>query len=400
MSTRAEHDLRPDRDHPPGDTPFGAGVPLGRWFGIPVKAHWSVLVSVALFATLIAAVYLPEARPGSSTAAYWAAGLVTAPLLFLTLLAHEVAHAVTARHHRIRVRRITLWMLGGLTELEGEAPTPRADALIAAAGPAASLALAAVCAAGAWLATSGSLVAAALGWLASINLVLGVFNLLPGAPLDGGRLLRAALWWRGHDRAAAATKAARAGRTLGMVLVGLGVVEVLAGSVLGLWTVLIGWFVLSGSASERYAVQAESLAGLAVRDAMTATPQVLPDWWTVRECFGRLTAASARQEFFPLVDVGGGLSGAVTLPMLSAVPEDRAATTRLREVRSGQALLTTTPDHDLATLLLPLHLRGGVAVVLDDGHPVGVVTDGDLARLAALVRGRGRTGATSGEGAR
>ncbi|WP_406830790.1 site-2 protease family protein [Pedococcus sp. KACC 23699] len=370
-----------------GSTPFGAGVPLGRWFGIPVKAHWSVLIAMVLFAALIASVELPTVLPGSSALSYWVTGAVLAPLFFATLLAHEVAHAVTARHFRIPVHQITLWMLGGLTELEGETPAPRAEALIAAAGPATSLAIGAVCAAGARLAPCPELVLAALGRLARVNLLLGLFNLLPGAPLDGGRLLRAVLSWRGHDRAAAAAKAARAGRVLGMVLVGLGILETLTGGVLGLWTVLVGWFILNGAATERYAVRAEGLAGLTVRDAMTATPQVFPDRATVEEVLTRLGPDSARQGFFPLTDVDGTLSGAVTLPMLDAIPADRVASTRLGDVANRRPLLTTTPSQDLGTVLLPLHLRGGIAIVLDDGHPVGVVTDGDLARVAAIVRG-------------
>ena len=145
---------------------------------------------MVLFAVLIATVELPTSLPGSSTTSYWVASAVVAPLFFATLLAHEVAHAVTARHYGIRVRRITLWMLGGLTELEGEAPTPRADALIAAAGPAASLAIGAACAGAAWSAdrwsTDGwAVVPAALAWLAGINVLLGIFNLLPGAPWTG-----------------------------------------------------------------------------------------------------------------------------------------------------------------------------------------------------------------------
>ena len=376
-----------------GDTPFGAGIPLGHWFGIVVKAHWSVLIAVVLFAVLIATVELPTSLPGSSTSSYWVASAVVAPLFFATLLAHEVAHAVTARHYGIRVRRITLWMLGGLTELEGEAPTPRADALIAAAGPAASLAIGAACAGGAWsadrLSTEGwAVVPAALWWLAGINVLLGIFNLLPGAPLDGGRLLRAVLWWRGHDRARAATRAAQAGRVLGMVLVALGILEVLVGGPLGLWTVLIGWFILNGAATEQYAARSETLAGLTVRDAMTATPQVFPDWSTVADTFARLSPDVARQEIFPSPTSTVASPAPSRCPCSPRCRRTGPSSTRLRDVRHGRSLLTTTASQDLSTLLLPLHLRGGIAIVLEKGHPVGVVTDDDLARMAALARGR------------
>ena len=104
------------------DTPFGTGIPLGRWAGVPIRAHWSVLIVLVLFTAVIASVDLPRTRPGASTGAYWATGAVTAVALVLALLAHELAHAVVALHYGLRVRRITLWMLGGLTELEDEAP--------------------------------------------------------------------------------------------------------------------------------------------------------------------------------------------------------------------------------------------------------------------------------------
>lgn len=369
------------------DTPFGMGIPLGRWAGVPIWAHWSVLIVLTLFTYLIAAVDLPGMQPGSSTASYWVAGVITSVVFFLTLLAHELAHAVTARRYGLRVRRITLWMLGGLTELEGESPTPKADALIAAAGPLTSLALGGLFTAAAWLVGGAGLAATALAWLGGLNILLAIFNLLPGAPLDGGRLLRALFWWRSHDRAQAAERAAFAGRILGMTLIGLGLFELLLGGVGGAWLALIGLFIVNGAASERYAVRAEKLHGLTVREAMTPTPVVAPDWWTVEEFVSGLTVESSRQPVFPVVDIDGGFTGVVTLTTLDHVPSERRPTTRLHDLaaRTGR-LLTTAPGDDLAELVLTLHLRGGIAIVVDEGHPVGVITERDLARVAQLVR--------------
>lgn len=380
------------QDPASGDTTakqaFAKAVPLGRWFGVPVGAHWSVLLALVLIAALIATVDLPARVPGHAAWSYWLAGAVLAPVFFLALLAHEIAHAVTARHYRLGVRRITVWMLGGLTELEGEAPTPRADALIAASGPLTSLAFGAVCALAAWLAPDGGLLTAGLTWLAGVNVLLAVFNLLPGAPLDGGRLLRAVLWWRSHDRAGAATRAAQAGRVLGMVLIWLGVIETLAGGYLGLWVALVGWFIVSSAANERYAVRADALTGMTVEDAMVPTPWVCPGWATVSDFFARVTPETARQPIFPLVDIEGRFEGAVTFSMLSTVAPAKAGTTRLRDLSAHRRLMTTTTTQDLGSLLLPLHLRGGLAVVLDQGRPVGVVTDDDLTRAGMLARRR------------
>src|SRR5690348_15403369 len=121
----------------PGGTgrPLGGGIPLGRWAGVQVSAHWSVLATWLLFADLLAVSVLPAARPGESSVAYWLAGFVTAVVFFSFLLGHELAHSITARHYGVGIRSITLWMLGGVSELTDEPPTPRADALIAAAGP-------------------------------------------------------------------------------------------------------------------------------------------------------------------------------------------------------------------------------------------------------------------------
>ena len=180
----------PRRRH---ETPFGTGIPLGHYGGVRVDAHWSVLVIVALLTELLAASVLPDAAPHHSRAAYIGIAAAGAVVFLAGLLAHELAHALVARHYGMPVQRITLWMLGGMTELGGEPPSPRADALVAAAGPATSLVLGGGFAGLAWLA-GGGLLGSALAWLAVVNVFLGVFNLLPGAPLDGGRLLRALLW--------------------------------------------------------------------------------------------------------------------------------------------------------------------------------------------------------------
>lgn len=369
------------------DTPFGMGVPLGRWAGVPIRAHWSVLVALALFTDILATETLPATRPGQPAVAYWLTGVITAMVFFIALLLHELAHAVTARHYGMRVHRITLWMLGGLTELDGEPPTPRADALVAVSGPLTSLGIGAVFAIMSLLLGGSGLVATAFAWLAVINVLLAVFNLLPGAPLDGGRLLRALLWWRSHDRARAAERAALAGRILGSAMVGLGLLELLVGAYAGIWLALVGFFIISGAASERYAVRTEKLRGLTVRDVMSPTPAVAAEWWSVQQFLQNLPPEHAAQPVFPLVDLDGRTSGAVTLAAMERVPADQRATIRLRDVAPGKngLLVTTTPDTGVPDLLLALHLRGGIAVVVDAGRPVGVVTDTDLVRAAQLA---------------
>jgi Zn-dependent protease len=379
------------------DTPFGTGFPLGSWKGVAIRAHWSVLIVLGLFAWLLASSLLPVLEPGQAAGAYWAVGVVTATLFLASLLAHELAHAVTARHFGMRVERITLWMLGGMAELDGQPPSPRADALIAGAGPLTSLVVGAVCGALAWV-LGGGLIVAALTWLAEISVILAVFNLLPGAPLDGGRLLRAALWRRYRDRARATRAAASAGRVLGWLLVALGLLEVLAGGPFGLWLALVGWFVITGANSERYSVQAERLRGLAVRDAIGQAPATAGDWWSVQQFLDHLTPQHAGQPGFPLVDVDGRLTGLVTVAGLEKTPPGRRATTLLRDVPSRPPV-TVQPDTPLPELLLSLHLRGGIAVVVQDGRPIGVLNAADLDRAVELTElGWGGKQPPSGEG--
>lgn len=249
-------------------------VRLGRIAGFPVAMNWSVLVIVALLTWSLADMSFPHAAPGHSTATYWAAGLLGAAVFFGSLLAHELAHALAARRAGVEVKGLTLWLFGGVATLGGEPPTSRADFRIAIVGPATSLGLAGAFAAIAFALDgigAAHLVVAVAGWLSGINLVLGVFNLIPGAPLDGGRVLRAFLWHRHGDRDRATISAARAGSVVGYVLIGLGVLELLVGAGFGgLWFAFIGWFILSAArAEEAGVVTRRALDRLLVRDVAT-----------------------------------------------------------------------------------------------------------------------------------
>ena len=179
---------------------MGENIRLGRIAGIPVGINWSILVIFCLLTWELADLVLPGYHRHEAAAIYWIAGIITTILFFASLLAHEVSHAVVAKRNGIGVRRITLWLFGGVSELESEALTPGADFRIAVVGPLTSFVLAAVYGALALLLPKAGggeeVLVSALGWLAWINLLLGGFNLIPAAPLDGGRVLRAALWQR------------------------------------------------------------------------------------------------------------------------------------------------------------------------------------------------------------
>ena len=299
------------------------GIRLGRVAGFPVAVNWSVLVILWLFTWSLASYSLPGAAPGHSLATYWLAGFVGALLLLGSLLAHELAHALTARRAGLAVTGLTLWLFGGVASLRGEAKTPGADFRIAVVGPATSLVLAA---AFAGIATTldvfglAGLPVSVVWWLAGTNLLLGLFNLLPGAPLDGGRILRAYLWRRHGDRVRAALGATRAGQVVAFVLIGLGLLEFLAGGGLsGLWLVFLGWFLLSAARMEETEVTTrQRLVGVRVGDVMSLDPRAAPSWLTVEEFIQRYVWGD-RHSAYPVTGPDGTVEGLVTLAQLRGV---------------------------------------------------------------------------------
>ena len=217
---------------------------LGRAFGIPIRVDRSWFISFALVASSLALVYFPRALPAPPVV-HWAWGVGCALLLFVSLVAHELAHALTAQRYGIRVESITLRLLGGVSQMVEEPSTPRAELLTAAAGPVMSFALAGM-AFGARAVAGGPVSLLVLfGYVGAANLVIAVFNLLPGYPLDGGRLVRANLWaWRGSFDWATRV-ASMIGRVTGLMLAGFGAANAAAGGELisGLWLVVVGIFV-------------------------------------------------------------------------------------------------------------------------------------------------------------
>ena len=221
-------------------------VRLGRILGIPVGVNAGVLVMVVLVSAGLAFGSLPAGHPGRPLPVYLVAGGIAAVLFIASLLAHELAHAVVARATGVEVEGITLWLLGGVAQLRGEARSAAAELAIAAVGPATSVALGALFAAvTAGLSAAGErgLPVAVAGYLAMANVALAVFNLVPAAPLDGGRVLRAAVWRATGDRFRAARVAAGAGRVFGLLLILAGVARVLFGAGLG----GCGWYCSAGS---------------------------------------------------------------------------------------------------------------------------------------------------------
>jgi Zn-dependent protease/CBS domain-containing protein len=371
-------------------------VRLGRIAGIQVGAQWSALVVAFLMALVLANGVLPSYAPGRTGSAYWSIAIPTALAFLAGLLAHELAHSLVALRKGVAVKAITLWMLGGMSELESEAPSPGAELQIAVAGPLTSLALGILVSGGAFLGDASHvspLLVGALVWLGIVNLFLGVFNLLPGAPLDGGRVLRALLWRRYHDRTRADLAAARAGRMIGAVVMVGGAAELLVyDASAGLWTVVVGWFLTAAARSEENTrIVRQALRGLRAADIMTPRPDLAPAWQFVGQ-FTDQTLVS-RQQVFPVVDFDGSPVGAVTAGLLARLPAQSRSELRLRAVmRPIDDRFRCEPGTPAEEVVGHGDAYGLVAVVLDGPPLVGMITTEDLSRTiqTGLLRPRDR----------
>jgi len=250
-------------------------INLGRVFGIEIGLHYSWLLIAVMIAVSLAS-HFGATHPEWDPAAVWAAAVLTALLFFVTLLAHEMAHSLVARSRGLPVRSITLFALGGVAQIEKEPQDARTEFWMAIAGPLASVAIGAGClglaAALGWEPASRPAypMLAVLVWLGYINLSLAVFNMIPGFPLDGGRVLRAIVWWISGDGFRATRIAANVGRVVAVLMIAAGVLRFAAGAGIGgLWISFIGWFLFQAAgASWSQARITELLRGVRVGDLM------------------------------------------------------------------------------------------------------------------------------------
>ena len=359
--------------------------------GVPVALNWSVLAIFVLLATLLATEILPSSAAGRSDAAYWAVAVLVACLFFVTLLAHEVAHALAARRYGVHVKSITLWMLGGVTELDGEPAKPGQHLAVALIGPIVSLVaggLSEAAAYGLHVVGVSPLIVDGFVWLGGTNLLIGVFNLLPAAPLDGGRVLQALVWMRVHNRNQASRVAARTGRVLGQAMIAFGLVTALMTNAVfgGLWLMLIGWFVYSvATVEEQASSRKQLLAGVTVADIMSHDLPALPSYQDVESVATRVLEEP--HEYYPVVAFDGSAVGVVSVDTLVRVPEEDRVHRRVGDLAVPVARLAVAHPEQLVTELLAAGAARQLIVVLDANRVVGLITPRDVTwalRKAAL----------------
>jgi len=362
-------------------------IRLGRLFGIDIGFNWSLVFIFVLIAWTLATGVLPQDVPGQGAGAYWVAGAAGAIVFYACLLAHELSHALVARRNGMKVAGITLWLFGGVSQLEGEPKSAGAEALIAGVGPLTSFAIALI-ALGMALATSANaLVSDLLGWLAFVNLALGLFNLVPAFPLDGGRLLSSVFWWRSGSRLRGVHTAVRVGRLFAFLMIAIGLLELFTGAVVdGIWIAFIGWFLLSAGSSEEAGTTIKTLLkSVPVSAAMTSPVVTVPDWLTIGQ-FLESVAPQHRFTTYPVHDPSGKLTGMVRLSDLIRVQSDERDRKRLSDsARPISQVPVTRPGEDLAALIERLGTAFDQRVlVFDQDQLVGIVSPADVARLLAV----------------
>jgi len=362
---------------------------LGRIAGIHVGLNWSLLVVAGLIAWSLATGLLPAASPGQTSGAYWTAGIVSAFVYLACLLAHELAHSVVAMRRGVRVEGITLWRFGGVSRFSSESSSPGAQAWITFVGPLTSLLLGVVFFLASVAIGGGahypSLLAATLAWLGFINILLGVFNLLPAFPLDGGRILQSLIWLRTRDRLRATRIAARIGMAFAFLFIAYGLITFFAaGSLIGgVWSIFLGWFLLSAArAEETGSLIRQALSGIRVSELMTPNPVEAPDDVTVEEALHGYILAS-RHSTFPTHDSGGRLSGLLTLAALKNVAPNARTATLIKDIICPLDRVPTVRPGDPAANVLNVSegCSEGRTLVVDDGRLVGIISPSDINRM-------------------
>lgn len=375
---------------------FTRRIRLFSLFGFDVWVDASWLLLAALISWTLAVAVFPEIAPNLAPGTYWWMAAVATIGLLLSIVLHEASHSLVARRYGISIRGITLFIFGGVAEMDSEPPSPKGELLMAAAGPAASFVIAAalfvaVAAAGALNAPDSIL--ATLWYLGFINGVLALFNLVPAFPLDGGRILRAALWmWRG-DLLWGTRIAAGAGDLFGIVLIVLGVLDVMAGDfVSGMWRFLIGVFIRGAAAASYQETMARTaFAGVPVLGVMTPSPIAVPPDTSVAD-FVEHFVYRHHHRTFPVTQQGL-LVGSVGTEEAAKVDRSAWPTTPVAEIVAPcQPDDVVEPQADALAALGRMR-RGGRSRlwVVDDGRLVGVLSLRDMLELLSAKLELGAT---------
>jgi Zn-dependent protease/CBS domain-containing protein len=380
------------------------GIPIGRAFGISLRLHYSWFIIFALVTWALTAGYYPSVFPSWNLASRIVAGIITSILFFGSVLLHELAHSVVSQRQGIPVRSITLFVLGGVSQITEEPKKPLDEFRMAIVGPLTSLVLGGIL----WgiffgvrnsSAFAAQFIAAITYWLGYINLALGVFNLIPGFPLDGGRVFRSLLWWRGRNLRNATRTAASIGRFIGFLFI-FGGIWLVFGSFWftglqgywfsGIWLAIIGWFLESAAnGSYRQLLLQEMLRGHVASEIMSRDCMVISPETNLERLVNENILTSGRR-CFPVAS-GSHVEGLMTLHNVRAVPREQWATETVREAMTPlDKLKSVHPDEELSSVFRILTENDINQVpVVQDSQIVGMITRENLLNFVNIRSGLG-----------
>ena len=350
---------------------------IGSIAGIEIDINVSWIIILVLLTVSLATGWFPQLYPGWSTATYWIVGLISALLLFVSVILHELAHSLVARRSGLPVKNITLFVFGGVSNIEQEPKSPGVEFWMAIVGPLTSLLIGAIC----FLLLlplrgTHSPLEGILFYLAVTNILLGVFNLLPGFPLDGGRVLRSSVWKITGNLAKATRVASLSGQIIAYLFIFWGIWQLFSGDVLdGVWTGFIGWFLLNAAQSANTQMMLQStLRNVTVGDVMDHTPPTVPDTLSLQQMIDEYFLS--RGWHFALVMQGDQLAGLITLSDIRHVPRERWGSTPVSQAMIPmERLHVVTPQQNLHEVLPQMAGRDVSQLpVMQNGSLVGLVS--------------------------
>jgi Zn-dependent protease/predicted transcriptional regulator len=362
---------------------------LGKLMGIPIRIHYTLWFVFLLIAWSLAYGYMPQEYPGLGAATYWGIGIISAVVLFASVLFHELSHSYIAKKNGLPIARITLFFFGGVSEMTEEPHDPSLEVRMAAAGPLMSFLIAGLLGALWYMGTLARAPLAAVAILrygAIINIVLGIFNLLPAFPVDGGRILRGSIWKRTKDLYRSTVTATRVSEYLSFLMIGAGLVTLFFGNfVEGLWIIFLGWFIKSGAEqSLRQTLVGEVLSGVRVEDIMTKNVLTIPPDITVQELISDFFLVH-RHGGYPVVE-NGHILGLVTMQCVRAIPKERRENVTVRTAMVPCERMVTVGPAISALDAMNIMARKNIGrlLVLEKGSLVGILTRGDLMRTVRV----------------
>jgi len=364
---------------------MGGGFNLGKVFGIQFRLHYTWFIIFVFLIVSLSWQFFPVYYPGWSPWIYWVIGVIATILFFTSLVAHELAHSLVGRVNDIPIKSITLFIFGGVAQMTREATKASAELKMAAAGPACSLAIGGMFGL-LWMLTRGVIepVAAMAYWLAQINVILAVFNLIPGFPLDGGRVFRSLMWHFSGNYQRSTRIATRVGQGVGytFILGGILIMFLLNEWLGGVWLAFIGWFLQNAaSISYRQTQWREALRGFTASQVMTSDYIVVPPNVTVDQLVQRYVLPTG-QRFFPVADEGRFM-GILTLHNIKSVSQSDWDMTQIEEIMLPvDQLKVASPEQDALSVVEQMGESGiNQMPVVNEGRVIGLVTRDNLVRF-------------------